>query len=387
MCKNIRYLLDIVKYALGGERCDIPSDTDWKEIVKIANTQGLIGMVTHVIGELSAPDMVKEFLEAHRMKMVFKETNQDALVAGILADFESRGIKAMPMKGYILKNLYPASEMREMVDVDILIDQSQYEDIKPIMQKNGFDFDKESAHEYVFIRLPAVAVELHKTIVPNYNSELYEYYGDGWKLAKKKAGYENIYELSKEDFYIYTVVHAAKHYIGSGIGMRHVVDMWVLKNAYMPDMNKEYLDVELEKLGLTKFNKMMCDLADVWFGSGEMYDELKYMEEFILGGGVLGTKERADAAEIYRNSVEKSYTEVKKTNMLNLFFPKPSVLKEKYSILKKLPFLYPFAIIWRGIAAVFSKKVTKEIGKITVDSKDLDDFATHCEIAGLRKTL
>ena len=153
MSQNIRYLLDIVKYALGGEKCEVPADIDWKEVVKLANTQGLIGMVTHVIGELSAPDMVKDFLEAHRMKMVFKETNQDALVAGVLADFEKAGIKAMPMKGYILKNLYPASEMREMVDVDILIDTSQYEEIKPIMEKNGFTFDKESAHEYVFIRM------------------------------------------------------------------------------------------------------------------------------------------------------------------------------------------------------------------------------------------
>lgn len=268
MCKNIKRLLDIVKYALGGEKCEVPTDADWKEIVRLSNTQGLIGMVSHVIGELSAPDMVKEFLEAHRMKMVFKETNQDALVNKILADFESAGIKAMPMKGYILKNLYPASEMREMVDVDILINNDQYEKIKPIMEQNGFVFDKESAHEYVFIRLPAVAVELHKSIVPNYNSELYSYYGDGWKFAKKKPGYDNIYEMSKEDFYIYTVVHSAKHYIGSGIGMRHVVDMWVLKNAYMPDMDKAYLDDELEKLQLTKFNKMMCDLADVWFGSG-----------------------------------------------------------------------------------------------------------------------
>ena len=387
MYKNIRCLLDIVKYALGGEKCEVAADTDWKEIVKLANTQGLIGMVTHVIGELPAPDMVKEFLEAHRMKMVFKETNQDALVNKILADFESAGIKAMPMKGYILKNLYPASEMREMVDVDILIDTAQYEQIKPIMEQNGFTFDKESAHEYIFIRLPAVAVELHKSIVPNYNGELYSYYGDGWRLAKKKQGYENIYELSKEDFYIYTVVHAAKHYIGSGIGMRHVVDMWVLKNAYMPDMDKAYLDAELEKLQLAKFNKMMCDLADVWFGSGEMYDELKYMEEFILGGGVLGTKERANAAEIYRTSVDKSFTKRKKETLINLIFPKLSVLKEKYKILEKMPFLYPFAVIWRGIAAIFGKKVTKEINKINVRNEDLDDFAMHCEIAGLRKTL
>ncbi len=293
----------------------------------------------------------------------------------------------MPMKGYILKNLYPASEMREMVDVDILIDTNQYEQIKPIMEKNGFTFDKESAHEYVFIRMPAVAVELHKTIVPEYNKELYGYYGDGWKFAKKKGKYENIYEMSKEDFYIYTVVHSAKHYIGSGIGMRHVVDMWVLKKAYMPDMDKSYLDAELEKLGLTKFNKMMCDLADVWFDSGEMYEELKYMEEFILGGGVLGTKERANAAEIYRNSIEKSYTEVKKESLKTLIFPKLSVLKEKYKILEKLPFLYPFAVIWRGICAIFRKEAVKGIKKRTVDTEELDDFAMHCEMAGLRKTL
>ena len=63
------------------------------------------------------------------------------------------------------------------------------------------------------------------------------------------------------------------------------------------------------------------------------------VEEFILGGGVLGTKQRADAAEIYRTSVNKSFTEQKKEALINLIFPKLSILKEKYKILEKMPFL------------------------------------------------
>lgn len=53
--------------------------------------------------------------------------------------------------------------MRNMCDVDILIHQEEIDKIAPIMEKNGFSFEKDSPHEFIFVS-GVVTVELHKSL-------------------------------------------------------------------------------------------------------------------------------------------------------------------------------------------------------------------------------
>ena len=65
------------------------------------------------------------------------------------AAFEKNGIAHMPLKGILMKQLYPRPDMRIMGDADILIRVEQYEKIKPLLEELGFAEKLESDHELI----------------------------------------------------------------------------------------------------------------------------------------------------------------------------------------------------------------------------------------------
>ena len=97
--------------------------------------------------------------------------------------FEANGIDYLPLKGCILRSLYPSPELRSMGDIDILIKIEQYKQIRSLLTVHGFRKGYESDHEYAWDKND-VHIELHKRLIPSYNKDYYAYYGDGWQLAK-----------------------------------------------------------------------------------------------------------------------------------------------------------------------------------------------------------
>ena len=62
----------------------------------------------------------------------------DADSAALYAQLERMGIWYMPLKGAVLKSLYPRYGMREMADVDVLVDPRRAKDVRIVMESLGF---------------------------------------------------------------------------------------------------------------------------------------------------------------------------------------------------------------------------------------------------------
>ena len=105
------------------------------------------------------------------------------------------------------------------------------------MQKLGYAEKVESNHEYIWHKAGSY-IELHKRLIPTYNKDYYSYFGDGWRLAKLKDGTR--FSMTDEDQMVYLFTHYAKHYRDAGIGIRHIVDLWVYRNN-KPNLNEEYI--------------------------------------------------------------------------------------------------------------------------------------------------
>lgn len=364
---------------------------NWDMLWAWAHFHNISNLVAYAIPYFTTvPQNVREKFQKEQLLTAFKETKQEAKVQALLKDFEQAGIACMPLKGFLLKHLYPKTDMRDMCDVDILIRTGEYEKIKPVMEKNGFVFDKESAHEYIYICKPAVTVELHKSLVPSYNHDLYAYYGDGWKFARRKEGYKYLYELPPEDFYIYTIVHAAKHYLNGGTGIRQAADIWVLnRHLCQNGMDQEYVDAELKKLGLVTFWNTFCRLCGVWFDHEASDPTVRQMERYILQSGVWGTKEQADRARLYRDTQGEHYGGARRRAVLRMVFPTMKGLKSLYPVLNKAPALYPVMMVrrWASLLLFRRERIKKSYQAGTLPDAELKQFARHCETVGLRRTL
>ena len=102
------------------------------------------------------------------------------------------------------------------------------------------------------------------------------------------SGHSFEYSLSAEDFYIYLLAHEYKHFSNSGTGLRSLLDVYVYNTA-KPDIDREYLDAELQKVGLQAFEEEMRSLSLEVFAPGSDVHSLSEKEQRTLENCYLAT--------------------------------------------------------------------------------------------------
>ena len=347
-------ILSIIKSALTGEKQDLPEDFDLTEAVEVAKKHSIIPIFYY--GALncgidsSNPLMQQLFMST--CQIIAMSERQMFFLNEIFDNFDKSGIEYMALKGTLLKKMYPKPEMRTMGDADILIKIAQYDKIKPIMESLNYTEKVESDHELSWIKKGSF-IELHKRLIPSYNKDYFAYFGDGWQLATIKNG--TSYTMSDEDQMIYLFTHYAKHYRDAGIGIKHIVDLWVYRKN-TPDLDEEYIKAELEKLQLSEFYKNTIHTLEVWFENIKADETTDFITQIIFGSGTFGTHEAHLLSKAVKIAKSHSGNNLKKYQYLNLLFlPYPSMCL-KYPFLKKLPFLLPFMWIYRIFEALIFKK-------------------------------
>lgn len=281
--------------------------------------------------------------------------------------FEENGIDYMPVKGCNMKHLYPQPELRIMGDADILIRVEQYNRIKPIMERLGFEEKVGAEHELVWCN-KNLYLELHKSLIPQSNADLYRFFGVGWEKAQKGETYR--YDLSREDTYIYLFAHMAKHFRWYGIGLRQIVDLYVYRRTY-PDLDEERIETAMDELRLLRFYKNIRKLLAAWFEDAQTDAVTDCITSEVFGNGNWGSFENSPHAEILR-APKKGVHHVKWRYILTTVFPPMEVMRLRYPKLKKMPVLYPFYVVGRGGYYLLKKpqSITRKIAEIRTISDE-----------------
>lgn len=272
----------------------------------------------------------------------------------IYAAFDAHGIEYMPLKGSMMKALYPKPELRMMGDADILIRVAQYDRIAPIMEQLGFHAQGEAAYDFTWVS-DSLHLELHKSVFGAEEADFHAYFGDGWSLAKIKEGTR--FSMTAEDSFIYMFAHFAKHYRGAGIGCRHVVDLWVFlrKNG---TLDESYIKGELEKLHLLAFYQNMRRTLSMWFEGGGSDEKADVITDVIFANGNWGTVKRAALSQGVRDTKESQGTfKGRVTYIIRRVFPSFEMMRLRYPVLKNAPVLLP--AMW--ILHLFRKLVSHRI--------------------------
>ncbi len=303
-------------------------------------------------------------------KILLIHERQMGEVSRIFAAFAENGIDYMPLKGCKLKALYPKPELRIMGDADILIRMEQYDRIKPIMLSLGFAEKDETDHELIWQK-DSLFLELHKRLIPSYNADFYAYFGEGWQLAKRQEGTR--YAMTPEDEMVYLFTHFAKHYRDGGIGCRHVLDLWVYLRAN-PELDQAYVAKKLALLGISEFYGNIRRLICMWFEGGESDEKLDFLSEFIFTSGSWGAMESRALSRAVRDSrYALPGFKGKLLYIWQILFPGVDMLKSKYTILKKAPWMLPLVWLIRPFyKLLFERKSLKRhelnLGAITPEA-------------------
>lgn len=381
MEKQILDFLELLKGALQDETVCISDDFDMEWAETLAKRHRIVPLFYY--GAVKAGISP----ESEQMQRLFVSTVKHAtigavqmkLVHEVFAAFDEAGIDYMPLKGTLLKQMYPAPEMRTMGDADILIHTNQYDRIRPIMLRLGYTEKLESDHELTWSK-PNSYIELHKRLIPSYNKDYYAYYGDGWRLATEKNGTR--YAMTDEDQMIYLFTHYAKHYRDSGIGVGHVLDLWVYRKN-KPLLNEAYIVQELEKLMLDQFYKNTLDTLAVWFEGKEPTAVTEMITSVIFNSGVFGKREiRILSAALKAAKKTGNAKSVRNRKVFYSIFPSYKEMQQKFTVLKKMPILLP--VFWgvRIVKVLLFKRKEIAASREEYRTSSEENIDAYCE--GLR---
>lgn len=215
----------------------------------------------------------------------------------LCAFLEQQGIWYLPLKGSLLQDLYPVFGMRQMADNDLLFEADARQKVYDWFMTHGYSAESVNVSNHdVYHKDPVYNFEMHTSLFgEGHDPQWVEYYAAIKERLILEEGKSFGYRFSDEDFYIYMIVHEYKHYIGSGTGLRFLLDIYVYNREKEEKMDAAYVERELRTLGLSSFEKEMRVLAKKVFvcfaeekeGSFSQQEQ-KQLEEF-LGSATYGT--------------------------------------------------------------------------------------------------
>jgi len=336
-------ILSLLKSAVTGKRETLPDAFTLDAAWDILSKQGLRPLAYQ--GAMNcgiSPELpVMQKLMAIYYRHMIRSERQMRTLQCVLDSFGKNGIDHMPLKGCNLKGLYPKPELRAMGDADILIRVEQLSKCGEILKELGFQLKLESDHTDNW-QSEDLYLELHKSLVSPEDEDYFGYYGTGWQLARKGQG--SRYDLTPEDTFVFLITHFAHHYRISGIGCRHVLDLYVFRNAY-PELDEDYMRQELQKLSLLRFYENILRLLSVWFEGAPSDSVTEWMTAYIFSGGNWGTMEmQLYAQEIKKVSKGGAVKGARIRSLVYVIFPPLRVIKNRYQILQRMPVLLP--VMW-----------------------------------------
>lgn len=281
----------------------------------------------------------------------------DADRAQVLTALEKEGIWYMPLKGCLMKDLYPRYGMRQMADNDILVDPDRRKDVRKIMEGLGFSTEQyDMSNHDVYHKLPVSNFEMHHYLINGEsNDELETYYLDVKDRLIKDEGNEYGYHFTDEDFYLFMMAHEYKHYVQSGTGLRSLLDTYVYLKQKQDRMDWKYIRQETEKMGIATFEQENRLLSMHLFAGEPLSAKEQKMLDYILSSGTYGT-----IANGVNNQIQKKG---RMGFFLSRVFMPMNMMKNLYPVLRKAPWLYPAMVLWRLISKFFTnnKKYMYEV--------------------------
>lgn len=357
--KEYVYLLTVLSCVVCGKNVPLPpKNLDWKFLTDLARYNTCLNILTYGVLQLSEnfrPNAeIMKILQQDKNLHLVQDTNQSFEIEQLLNCFDKEKIKNVPLKGYIMKDLYPQSDMRTMTDIDILFKINDVEKVKNVFKQCGFKFEHfDDDNQYHFTKAPFTYVEMHSSLV-NHKDECFEYYQTIWDKLQKNNDYQYSFNMKPEDFYIFLLEHASNHFKLGGIGLRHLLDIFVYFNKYGDTVDLNYVSAELEKVNLKTFGEKLHSIAMKWFKNMD-FETFDLLEEFILLSSTLGRQEYSIARMSLQYSKEKGNSS-KSAFFLSSVFPKYSQMKVWYKYLEKAPYLLPYSWIHMWFSRLFILK-------------------------------
>lgn len=375
---NVWHLLYLTDCALHDTAPDsqILQEMDYQAVFRLAKAHSLTAAACFALEKgngFSDIDsaLARQWQEA-KEKAIRKSMLLDVERRKILSEMEKAGIWYMPLKGTILKELYPRFGMRQMADVDILFDETKRDTVCAIFEKLGYALQKESGSVHdTFEKQPIYQFEMHRRL---FSSNIFPSWSEKYDHVKARLlpdpGKQFGFHFSDEDFYVYLMAHAYKHFQEGGTGLRTLVDFYVFQQKKGDGLDWAYIEAELDSLGIREYGLQSGRLAQKLFSqsSCELNEQERELLITYLKSGTYGSmpnkvnlklKSLQDSSQPIRFSTKLRY-------YLTRVFPSREWVREYHPFFDAHPWLMPGLWVYRIFHGLTKnrKKLMKELNSV-----------------------
>ena len=361
--------LHIAKAAVSGGA--LPAEKmDWPAIFTLANQQKLLPILFEAARKTPAAAENAALFAVIRQQVIGQVLNQTVRsteFADLYRKLRAAGLHPIVVKGQLCSRLYPQTDHRISADDDLYIPDAEFMACHEQLLANGLTTDTpadelSTADEVSYTKKDSpLYIELHRHLFDSSedaHDELNHFFAD-----LKPIEIDGFLAMLPHEHLLYLILHAYKHFVRSGIGLRQFCDIGLWAREYHDKIDWQRLHDQCASVHAATFAAAAFRIAREYLGVDfdlpVPWNDSVDVEPLLhdtLCGGVYGSNgyTRLHSSTVTLNAVKASRTG-ETSSVLSTVFPKREYLEHRYPYLKKRPYLLPVAWVQR-IAHYASEK-------------------------------
>lgn len=352
-----RQFLHIAKAAVSGG--DFPAESvDWPAVFALAGQQKLLPILFEAVRKMPAAEENAALFAVTKQQVIGQVLNQtvrSAEFSDVYHKLRSAGLHPIVVKGQLCSRLYPLKDHRISADDDLYISDAEFMACHKQLLANGLTTDTPAdelatADEVSYTKNDSpLYIELHRHLFDpseDAHDELNHFFAD-----LKPVEIDGFLAMPPHEHLLYLLLHAYKHFVRSGIGLRQFCDIGLWAWEYHDEIDWQRLREQCKSVHAATFAaaafRIARDYLGIEFDLPAPWSDAVDAEPLLhdsLCGGVYGSNDltRLHSSTVTLNAVKASRTG-EKSSVLRTVFPKREYLEQRYPYLKKRPYLLPVA--------------------------------------------
>ena len=349
--------LHIAKAAISGG--DLPAEkVDWPAIFTLANQQKLLPILFEAVRKTPAAEENAALFAVTKQQVIGQVLNQTVRSAefpDLYHKLRSAGLHPIVVKGQLCSRLYPLKDHRISADDDLYIPDAEFMACHEQLLANGLTTDTPADEMPTADEVPytkggsPLYIELHRRLFDSSEDAHDEL--NGFFTDLNPAEIDGFLAMPPHEHLLYLLLHAYKHFVRSGIGLRQFCDIGLWAREYHTEIDWQRLREQCESVHAATFAaaafRIAKDYLGIEFDLPAPWSDAVDAEPLLhdsLCGGVYGSNDltRLHSSTVTLNAVKASRTG-EKSSVLRTVFPKREYLERRYPYLKKRPYLLPVA--------------------------------------------
>lgn len=367
-----------LRASLKGERYELElnKEQDLSEFFKLCTIQSLLPICIESVIDSKCFDLfpaMKIRNKDEAINLTVRQAASEIDFYSLYKCFLDNGIKPIVVKGLLCEMLYPIPFHRISCDYDLLIEQSELSLCSKILNERGLtsDYDALSdpyCHEISFYNSErTLCIELHTSLfskTDNLKFDLNIFFSDA---IAAPIIIDGIYTINYHEHLLYLVLHAFKHFIITGFGLRQAVDIGLWIKNYSDSIDWQLLFEQLESINAANF---MCALLKIIVDDLKIEIPVNLIPDFsfvdseplltdMLIGGIHGA---SDLTRLHSSTMTLNAFKKDKISPLKSIFPNKKDLVHRYDFLQKHPYFLPVAWCDRIVKYILEQVSGKSYG-------------------------